>query len=172
MAELLIQFSTSTAFASSVIRRLTRSRFSHVGFLIEGYELGASGKDKSLKDPGGIQMRKLPAWPYLCPPLVASVRCTDYVKNRTLDWARQQIGAPFDKLSLWHFLRDRAGLPNVGRDWRDPNQWFCSEYVLRALEFGGLFTYPLIIQKDVVSPNDVLLLINSFMDADNILQFT
>lgn len=171
MAELLIQFSTSTAFASQIIRRLTHSRWSHAGFIVGDNELGVSGKDRHTKDPGGVRLRKLPCWNYLHPPLTARIQCSDYVRDRTLDWAHAEIGKPFDNGALYHFLRDRAGAPAIGRDWRDPKQWFCSEFVIRACEFGGLFGYPLILPKDVVSPNDALLFLNPFMTPDNIVEF-
>jgi hypothetical protein len=90
-AELLIQFSTSTAFASAIIRRLTHSPFSHVDaiitdelaqhFKIQPGLLGASGPDCGAKagrlfrhkmgwshDPGGVIVRPNPAWAYLQPP--------------------------------------------------------------------------------------------------------
>jgi hypothetical protein len=44
---LQIQFSTSTAFTSGIIRRLTHSPFSHVDFVLPDGLLGVSGKDAS-----------------------------------------------------------------------------------------------------------------------------
>lgn len=171
MPELLIQFSTSTAFASAIIRRLTASRWSHAGFIVGDSELGVSGPDKSINDPGGVRLRKLPCWPYLYPPITARIPCSDYVHDRTLEWAHGEIGKPFDNKALYAFVRDRAGAPAQGRNWRDPKQWFCSEYVIRALEFGGLFSYPLVQPKDAISPNTLLCFINPFMPVDNIGEF-
>lgn len=172
VAELQFQYSTSTAFASKVIRRLTHSRFSHIDIIIPGEGLlGVSGVDKKIKDPGGVQIRSFNAWPYLYPPKVATVACTDVVMNKTIAWGRTQIGKPFDNAALYHFLRDRAGLPTIGRNWRDPNAWYCSEFALRAAEMGGLFAYSLIVSKDTVSPQDTLLLFNPYMQMDNILEF-
>lgn len=171
MAELLVQFSTSTAFASAIIRRLTASRWSHAGFIVDDSELGVSGPDRSINDPGGVRLRKLPCWAYLHPPIIARVQCSDYVRDRTLGWAKDEIGKPFDNGALRAFLRDRAGAPSLGRDWRDPEKWFCSEFVIRALEFGGLFSYPLVVPKDVISPNTLLCFLNPFLPADNIREF-
>ncbi len=172
MAELCFQFSTSPAFASGIIRRLTHSPFSHVDIIEPGIGLwGVSGLDKSIKDPGGVRCRPFNAWPYLYPPKVARVQTTEDVVRKTIEFARSQEGVPFDNSALYHFLRDRAGLKPLGRDWRNPNQWFCSEYALRCPEFGGLFAYPLIVPKDVVSPNDDLIFFNPFMLADNIMEF-
>jgi len=171
MAELVFQYSTSTAFTSKIIRRLTHSQFSHIDLVLPEGLLGVSGKDKSIGDSGGVLVRKFGCWPYLFPPKLAHVQCSDEVQKKTIDWAVSQIGRPFDKKALYHFLRERAGLKLIGRDWRDPNSWFCSEFQIRAAEIGGLFSYPLIVNKDVVSPQDTLLLFNPFMLADNIMEF-
>lgn len=172
MTELAFQYSTSTAFASGVIRRLTHSRFSHIDIILPGEGLlGVSGKDNSILDPGGVVIRKFEAWPYKAPPKVAKLITTDEVVRKSIEWARSQLGKPFDNNALYHFLRDRAGLPPVDRDWRDPDRWFCSEFAIRAAEVGGLFSYPLIVVKDTVSPQDTLLAFNPYMTNSNIKEF-
>ena len=133
--------------------------------------LGVSGPDKKIKDPGGVIVRPFNAWPYLYPPKIATITCSNKVQTEAIAWARTQVGKPFDNAALYHFLRDRAGLPSAGRDWRDPNQWYCSEFALRAAEMGGLFAYSLIVSKDTVSPQDTLLLFNPYMLMNNILEF-
>ncbi len=186
MAELLIQYSTSTAFASSVIRRLTHSPFSHTDILItpevakrfnvEPGLLGASGPDATTErcleyrrrhgksaDPGGVLIRSMHPWPYMFPPVTARLRCSDKVHDTTIEFALAQREKPFDKGALHAFLRDRAGLSVVRRDWRDPARWYCAELIVRAPEVGGLFPYDLAITKDVVSPNDTLLIFNPFV---------
>ena len=170
--ELLYQFSTSTAFASRIIRILTCSEFSHCDLVLPEGLLGVSGSDKSIKDPGGVIIRPFNAWPYLHPPKIARVQCSDDVARKTTDFVKSQIGKPFDKQALRAFLRDRAGIPDAGRDWRDPSKWFCSEVQVRGLEVGGLFSYPLIQPKDVISPQALLLYLNPFMPPDNIREFT
>ncbi len=180
MAELALQFSTSSAFASAIIRRLTQSDFSHVDIVLPGEGLlGVSGKWKPPRrqfphrepDVGGVIIRPFDAWPYMRPPKTARVQCSEEVRDRAIAWARTQLGKPFDKKALYAFLRDRVGLPAEGRPWRDPDKWYCSEMVMRALEVSGLFPYPLITPKDTVSPNIVLVHINPFMTRENILEF-
>jgi len=186
VAELLIQYSTSKAFASAIIRRLTHSPFSHIDikitddvakrFGIQPGLLGASGPDCTWQlgikmrrrmgksyDPGGVRVRSNQPWPYMFPPRVARLRCSDKVHDETLAFALLQRYKPFDKSALYGFLRDRAGLSVVKRDWRDPEQWFCAELIVRSCEAGGLFPYHLAITKDVVSPGDTLLIFNPFM---------
>ncbi len=172
MAELHFQFSTSTAWTSAIIRRLTQSEFSHVDIILPGEGLlGVSGSDKSILDPGGVLIRKFDCWPYLSPPKVARIQCSEDIARRGIEWGRSQIGKPFDKKALYAFLRDRAGLPNVGREWRDPAKWFCSEFAMRFVEISGLFFYRLITPKDCVSPNIFLVHLNHLMTEKNILEF-
>ncbi len=172
MAELCFQFSRSTAFASGGICWLTHSDWSHVDLIEPGRGLwGASGPDKSIKDPGGIRCRSFNPWPYLYPPKVARVQTTEEVVRKTLEWARAQDGAPFDNAALYAFLRIRMGLSKQPRDWRDPAQWYCAEYAIRASEVGGLFPYQLIMPRNALSPNDDLIYFNPFMPDDNIQEF-
>ncbi|HVX56464.1 MAG TPA: hypothetical protein VHA37_01920 [Candidatus Saccharimonadales bacterium] len=175
MAELLIQYSTSTAFASACIRRLTHSPFSHVDIVLPGEGLlGVSGPGKypGYNDPGGVQVRPFEPWPYLFQPKVAHIKCSEEVARRTIEFAKAQMNKPFDNSALWAFLKDRAGLKVASRDWRDPDKWFCSELVIRSAEVGGLFFYKLAITENEVSPNDTLLLFNPYMTIDSVHDFT
>jgi hypothetical protein len=133
--------------------------------------LGVSGPDKSIKDIGGVLIRPFDAWPYLYPPKLAKIQCPEEVARNAIAWGRSQISKPFDNAALYHFLRDRAGLPRKGREWRDPDKWFCSEFVLRAVEVAGLFPYALITPKDVVSPNTLLIQLNPYLLPENIIEF-
>jgi hypothetical protein len=174
MGEIRIQFSTSKAFSSDVIRRLTHSPFSHVDLIVPEGLLGVSGKDDSLHDPGGVRVRPMNAWPYLTVPKVAHLQCSDEVAAAVIDAARSQLGKPFDDSALWAFFQDQAVGGSVDgkvRDWRDTKQWFCSELTIWALEQGGLFPYELVVANTRVTPADVLLMINGFMSAANILEF-
>jgi hypothetical protein len=42
-----------------------------------------------------------------------------------------QIHKPYDSTAIWGFAS--------GRNWRDPNDWFCSELQCAALEAAGIF---------------------------------
>ncbi len=172
MPELAFQFSTSTAWTSAIIRRLTASKFSHAEIALPGEGLlGVSGPDKSINDKGGVLIRPFDCWPYKFPPIIAKIQCSEEVARRAIEWGRSQIGKPFDNAALYAFLRDRAGLPKLGRPWRDPEKWYCSEFALRAVELAGLFPYPLITPKDCVSPNTLLIHLNPYMTASNIEEF-
>lgn len=172
MSKLQIQFSTSTAFTSGIIRRLTHSPFSHVDIVLPEGLLGVSGKDDSITDPGGVRIRPHKAWPYLTEPKTANIQCDDAIAIAVINAARSQIGKPFDNGALWCMLQDQAKTPvTTQRDWRNTASWFCSELVIWSLEQGGLFKYPLAVCKNRITPADVLLLINPFMSVEDIISF-
>lgn len=174
MAELQFQFSRSTAASSSAICWLTHSDWSHVDLVEPGIGLwGASGPDKSIKDPGGVRCRPFNPWPYRYPPKIARLQCSEDVARKTFEWAKSQEGAPFDQDALYAFLHRRIGLPSrpFQRDWRDPAKWYCAEYCLRAPEIGGLFSYQLVTPRNEVTPNDDLIYFNPFMQMENIIEF-
>jgi hypothetical protein len=178
MAELLVQYSTSTAFASGIIRRLTHSRWSHVDLILEGEGLlGVSGEGGYVSgagvkynDPGGVIIRPFNAWPYLATPKIAKLQVSEQAVRDTIGFARSQLGKPFDGGALWGFLQDPT-TASMSRNWREPEKWYCSELIVRAAEIGGCFPYHLVITKDRVSPGDSLLIFNPLMTPDNIAEF-
>ena len=182
MAELVVQYSTSTAFASGIIRRLSHSPFSHVDIVLPGEGLlGVSGPDKYVvngkpfNDPGGVLLRPFDPWPYLTPPKVARLQTTSAIVDAVIAAGRSQLGKPFDNSALWGFLEDTArDAPKTGaaRDWRDQASWFCSEWAIWSAETGKLFPYPLAVVENRVTPADTLLCFNPFMTAANIAEFT
>jgi hypothetical protein len=172
MAEIHIQYSTSPAFASDVIRRLCHSDFSHIDIVLNSAEehglLGVSGEDRSVGDPGGVRIRPRPPWAYQGTPKVAKLRrVSNTVYDDFMRVAHGQIGKPFDHNALWGFLRDSPHEIN----WRQPNAWFCSEFVVWCLEQANFFPYRLVVKANRITPGDSLLLLNPFMEAENIQEF-
>ena len=163
--QLILQFSSSTAFTSHIIRTICRSRFSHVDMVLPGEGLlGASGPDKyaTWTDPGGVQIRPFEPWPYESRVQIAiPTRKAAAIIAR---W-RTQIGKPFDNAALHAMI---SWNPTFSRDWRELAQWFCSEGVAWACEAEGLWQYPLAIANDKVDPNDLMLLINPFLSPEDV----
>ncbi len=162
--ELIIQYSTSFAWASWVIRAMCHSRFSHVDIVIPGEGLlGVSGSDKKLKDPGGVVIRPFEAWEY-------KDKETITLRTNTADdvirIAKTQLDKPFDNSALYRFLG-----PPYPRNWRELDRWFCSELVIWALEEAVFFPYQLVQNKDRVTPADSLLFLNPFMSSVDIAKF-
>ena len=82
-----------------------------------------------------------------------------------IDAAKSQIGKPFDKSALYSFFSTQAD-----RNWRDTGKWFCSEHTTWSCETGGLWLYKLVVTAGRVTPADLLLLLNPFIDVDKFWQ--
>jgi hypothetical protein len=166
VGELIIQYSSSTAFASGIIRRLCHSAFSHVDIVLPGEGLlGVSGEDHKLGDAGGVRVRSFTPWTYIAPP--KQIRLKTDKADKIIANARSQLGKPFDNGALWDFLSDGPG----DRDWRCEDSWFCSELVIWSIEEAGFFPVPLIQPKNRVTPADSLLILNMFLSPENVAEF-
>lgn len=167
---LTLQYSSSTAWQSSVIRRLCHSPFSHVDLVLNGEGLlGASGGPETYKigenqiyhDPGGVQIRPSEPWPY---QIKQTIRVRTDKAEAIRSRARTQIGKPFDNGALYEFLSDKPG----DRDWRDTASWFCSELVIWATELENAFPWQLLVAKNRVSPSDSLIVFNPLIIDEDI----
>lgn len=156
MATITLQFSTSTEWSSAVIRRLLHSPFSHVDYVVPGEGLfGAS-------DPGGVMLRGFQYQPFLTRHN-ATLQTTPKVVARFHELMLSETGRAFDNDALWSFLS------TDDRPWRQRDRWVCSELLCYALEAADFFPYPLAVQKNRVSPADLLLLLNPYFDVDAFL---
>lgn len=168
MSELLAQYSSGTTLFSALIRTVCNSEFSHVDIMLPGEGLlGASGKDDSLKDPGGIRLRPFNPWPYHAPPKVARILASETTVRAIVEAGRSQLGKPFDNDGVHRFLGRGKGCP----DWDAVGQWWCSEWFVWSCRQGNLYPYTLVVTKDHVSPQDSLIINNPFMAEDNIKEF-
>ncbi len=154
MGLIVLQFSTSLAWQSAVIRRMCHSPFSHVDFVLEDRScLGAS-------DPGGVAIRQSEYQDF-------GMRRRAIIQTDKADAihaaAKSQLGKPFDDSALYDFLSDKPG----DRNWRSTDRWFCAELLAWACEAAGLWPYKLLVPKNRISPADLLLLLNPFIDADS-----
>ena len=162
-----LQFSTSTAWASAIIRRICHSPFSHVDIVMppDGKTLlGASDSGDCpvvRGNPNGVAVRPLDYHPFGIRRIV-EVGCTKDVSDKFYACAEDQVGKPFDHEAMHAFLAN-ADTPILPRDWRDNGMWFCMEMVIYCLEQAGLFPYPLIVTKARISPGDGLLLLNPYI---------
>lgn len=96
MSQLILEFSSTFAWQSHVIRIMTNSPFSHVNILLPGEGLlGAS-------DPGGVMVR-----PFDYEPMMIRQRAVIATPkaDAIIARARSQVGKPFDDDALhafWH----------------------------------------------------------------------
>jgi uncharacterized protein YycO len=138
---LTLRFTTTKkSFVSEAIRLLTWSPYSHVEFLIpgEGY-LGAHVN-------GGVLLRPFD-YDNGCEFCFATVNCKPTVEKAVLEYARAQLGKPYD-------LKAVLGI-GFHRDWEQSGSWFCSELVAASFNAGG---YPLVRASeklDRITPRDI-----------------
>jgi hypothetical protein len=167
---LTLQYSSSMAWESEVIRRLCHSAFSHVDIQLNGEGLlGASGGPQTYKigngqvyhDPGGVQIRPSEPWPY---KIKQTIRIKTDKAEAIRTRARTQIGKPFDTGALYEFLSEKPG----DRDWRDTTRWFCSELAVWSSEIERCFPWQLLVAKNRVSPADSLLVFNPLIFDEDI----
>lgn len=87
--------------------------YSHVEFRLPTGYLGSQA-------PDGVKLRPLnyctPTEEWLC-----CVDVPDYVGEKILEFARAQIGKPYDWKAIVGFI--------IRRDWMNDNSWTCSELV-------------------------------------------
>ena len=124
-----LQFVLGTGLSSRGIAWFSAGHFSHVDCVLPDGRLLGARSDACGGQPPGVRVR--PAgyenWKERVVMTVPERGLSD--KQRFYDFLAAQIGKPYDSTAIWGFA--------VGRDWRDPRDWFCSELAAAALEMGG-----------------------------------
>lgn len=153
MDRIVLQFSTTHAWQSGVIRFMCHSDFSHVDVIVPEPEphgcLGAS-------DPGGVALRPHDYQEFKYRQRMTIRMPIPGMADKFHDFVKAQLGKPFDDDGL------RAVLDTKHREWRIPDKWFCSELVAAALEECGF--KKIIVPKNRMTPGDLLLLLNDHID--------
>jgi hypothetical protein len=165
MNEIVLQFSTTTHWQSGIIRLMTHSPYSHVDAVIPP---GLPDIDKltpkpygllGVSDPGGVMIRQAHYQGFKTRRRVTmkTDKADAFIQNMV-----SQLGKPFDPEALLRVV-------DLNRqDWRQRDKWFCSELVTWALEEAGFFNYDLAVTKNRVSPADLLLLLNPYIDPNEL----
>jgi hypothetical protein len=73
-------------------------------------------------------------------------------EKKFYDWLLAQEGKPYDIEGILSFVS--------GRDWQEPDSWFCSEMACAALVECSYFPHPLAAPSNKITPPDLLLLIS------------
>lgn len=117
-----LRFSRENTLLSWIIGVFTWSEYSHVEFVTSTGYLGAA--------PDGVKVRPMTARKGV-EFILRHIDCTYEQELKTLDFARSQIGKPYD----WSGVFGVA----LHRDWHEQDSWFCSELVMTSLEAAGLY---------------------------------
>ena len=162
-----LEFSTA-AKGSGKIRWLTRSQFSHVDVDVGYGLLGASDSPEApylRGNPRGVAVR-----PYAYQAFgrrhqaVIETPLAPYIIHKL----ENQLGKPFDHNALAAiFLPWKRDSSNIF----DPSKWYCMELVLWAFdgdhgpERVRFFPYDLCIERNIVTPEDGILIFNPYFDV-------
>lgn len=160
---LVIQFSTTDAFSSGVIRMITNCRFSHADLVVPEGLLGASGSPHApvvQGNPNGVAVRPFDYEPFLIRQraVVKTPKAAAIVAR-----ARSQLGKPFDNVGLHSLLHPPTDL-NVWRDWRETAQWWCVELHAWAVEIEGFWPFEVLTPENRMTPPMLLALLNPYLD--------
>jgi uncharacterized protein YycO len=140
-AVVTIRFVTCDDIVSALIRDKTWCDYSHVEFVLDdGTTLGAhADRGVAIRPANYDVFTKL---------AVFAVPMTEEQKAAIMSFAKAQLGKAYDKDAI-------AGIV-FHRDWRNPNEWFCSELVAAAFEQAlPLLNVPDNVNR--ITPRDLLL---------------
>lgn len=152
---MVLQFSAQDDPASAAIKIFERGWPSHVDIVLgDGTLLGARSDVVGGK-PAGVQARPADYEVFSRVERYA-IACEETVETRFLNFLEAQIGKSYDKLAIAAFA--------VERDWREPDEWFCSELAAAALEASGYWCYPLANAANEITPRDLLLIVSPWAE--------
>jgi hypothetical protein len=144
----ILQFVRGSDFGADAISWFAHGAdFSHVDTVVPEGLLGARS-DVVGGAPAGVQIRDPNYVRGSKAVLRVDLVCEPRIEKRYQDFIRSQLGLPYDNEAILAFV--------IGRDWRGPGSWFCSELVAAGLEESGYFPYPLATHSNKVDPPGLL----------------
>lgn len=150
MNAIVLQFVGAADMGGSVINWFDHGSFAHVDSVLpDGTLLGA----RSDTAQPGVQIRAADYMTFKN-PVRAALTAPDDTVAAYYNFIRSQIGKPYDMTGIVGFA--------FGRDWHNPNAWFCSELVAAGLEQSGFLQFPLIQPANKIAPDDLALLCSAF----------
>lgn len=148
---IVLQFVRGTDFGARAIEWFSHcGDFSHVDTVLPEGLLG-SRSDTTGGKPPGVQIRD-PSYVGAERTLRVEIPASPGMTQRYVDFLRSQLGKPYDVDGILGFI--------VGRDWRNPVDWFCSELVTAGLEQSGYFPFALSSPSNKITPADLVLLLS------------
>lgn len=152
-----LQFSTADNLGAAAIRWFDHGAFSHVDAVLGDGQLLGARSDVLANVPAGVQIRP-PAYEKFSRVLKVTLPASQRQEDDFYAYLRAQLGKPYDEKAILAFV--------VGRDWRDPNSWFCSELAAAGLEYSHWFAGELWTPANKVAPDDLLLAISACTDLN------
>lgn len=150
---IVLQFVKGSDFGADAIAWFGHGAdFSHVDTVLPDGKLLGARSDVVGAAPAGVQIRD-PGYVGKCRTFRVSLPCSDEMSSAYHGFLWAQIGKPYDHTAIMAFV--------AGRNWQDPDAWFCSELKAGAMLSAGFFPYPLAAPANKISPPDLLLLIST-----------
>lgn len=146
-----LQFVLGHGLSSQAIAWFSAGRFSHVDAILPDGSLLGSRSDTIKGIKPGVRVRPPDYEPWLARVQLA-LPSTPTETQRWIDFLHSQIGKPYDKSAIWGFA--------AGRDWREPDSWFCSEIQARALEVSCR-SPPLYSPANKITPSALALVMSA-----------
>jgi uncharacterized protein YycO len=138
-----LQFVCEAALSSQAIAWFSAGHFSHVDAVLrDGLLLGARS-DRVGGKPPGVQIRP-PNYAKWIRRTMMTVPATDRQTDDFYAFLLEQVGKPYDSAAIWAFV--------FNRDWRARDSWICSELQSAAGECAKLFSHPLYLAANKITP--------------------
>jgi len=157
----VLQFVGNPSLASRAIEWLGSGSFSHVDIVLPDGRLLGARSDKIGGAPAGVQIRT----PDYDKWFAVSRITLELSKSQTkqfMDYAKKQIGKPYDKLAIFSFI--------VNRNWVEEDSWFCSELVMACCnQVTGLFEHPLAVAKNKIDPCTAFAILSTYGKVDKVI---
>ena len=155
MGAIVMQFAGSSSLTSRLIAWYDHGDFAHVDTVLPDGTLLGARDDVMDGCPAGVQIRPAGYQQGYTIKRV-SLPCTDAQQAAYYSFVTAQIGKKYDETAIAAFM--------VGRDWRSPDSWFCSELCAAALEESGVVP-ALSAPCSKVAPDDLLLVLSALVQV-------
>ena len=149
-----LQFVAGTDIGAHLIEWFGHSvPYSHVDTVLPDGRLLGARSDEVGGAPAGVQIRD-PGYVGSNLVLRIDVASSDEQAKIYYDFVRSQIGKPYDGEAILAFV--------AGRNWQDPEAWFCSELVAAGLEYSSI-VLPLAAPTAKITPADLILILSAIV---------
>ena len=143
---IVLQFAAQDNLPTALIELYGHGFPSHVDLVLPDGGLLGARIDADGAPAAGVQIRK-PGYANFTRIERWGIPVSPPVEAKYYELARAQIGKPYD----WQAIAAFA----VGRDWRNPDAWMCSELQTWLCEQAPVFIHPLELPDSTVIPRDL-----------------
>ena len=153
-----LQFVQGSDFSAKAIEWFGHgAEFSHVDTVWPDGRLFGARSDRVGGAEPGVQFRRAD---YVQTDRVLRVDlpCSDDITGKYYRFLKAQEFKPYDMEGIAAFI--------AGRNWDDPDSWFCSELVAAGLEESGYFQNHLASSSNKITPPDLVLILSALVPID------